>query len=84
MKVGGKRRLSIPSDLAYGDAGAGEDIPAGSRLQFICELVSVEEGVSGFLATFPGGLSNLALTGLLAASFIPYLLPDDVKPSFWQ
>lgn len=37
MRVGGKRRLSIPADLGYGDSGAG-DIPGGARLQFECEV----------------------------------------------
>lgn len=42
MKVGGTRRLVIPSDLAYGDAGAGDVIPPGATLVFEVELLDVQ------------------------------------------
>ncbi|MEV8451862.1 FKBP-type peptidyl-prolyl cis-trans isomerase [Streptomyces sp. NPDC052095] len=42
MKVGGRRRLTIPAHLAYGDRGAGGGlIGPGETLIFVCDLVSV-------------------------------------------
>ena len=42
MKVGGKRKLTIPSDLGYGDNGTGDVIPPGAKLIFEIELLEVE------------------------------------------
>lgn len=41
MPVGSIWRLWIPSDLAYGDRGAGGDIPGGATLQFDIELLEI-------------------------------------------
>ena len=41
MKVGGRRQLIIPPDLAYGDHGAGDAIAPDETLIFVCALVSV-------------------------------------------
>jgi peptidylprolyl isomerase len=41
MKVGGRRQLTIPPHLAYGDRSAGEVIKPGETLIFVCDLVSV-------------------------------------------
>jgi FKBP-type peptidyl-prolyl cis-trans isomerase FklB len=41
MKEGSHWRLWIPSHLAYGDRGAGSDIPGGATLIFEVELIQV-------------------------------------------
>ena len=41
MPVGSKWKVTIPSDLAYGDRGAGEMIQPGSTLIFIIELIAI-------------------------------------------
>lgn len=42
MSKGSKYRFYIPSDLAYGDQGAGGAIPGGSTIIFDVELVSIK------------------------------------------
>ncbi len=43
MKVGGKSKFVIPSELAYGDAGAPPKISGGATLIFEVELLAIEK-----------------------------------------
>lgn len=45
MKVGGVRELSIPSDLAYGETGSGENIPPNTPLKFVMMVIPTPEQI---------------------------------------
>ncbi|MBN4047395.1 FKBP-type peptidyl-prolyl cis-trans isomerase [Acidimicrobiaceae bacterium AH-315-P05] len=53
MQVGGRRELLIPSGLAYGDRGAGADIPPGQALIFVVDMIEV-------VSPFPEPFENSA------------------------
>ncbi|MDU7360846.1 MAG: FKBP-type peptidyl-prolyl cis-trans isomerase [Propionibacteriaceae bacterium] len=41
MKVGGRRRITIPPEMGYGSQGAGGVIGPNETLIFVCDLVAV-------------------------------------------
>ncbi len=45
MHIGDKLKAYIPSELGYGDRGAGSDIPGGAALVFDIELLSIKPGI---------------------------------------
>jgi peptidylprolyl isomerase len=40
LGLGGRRKLVIPLDMAYGNRGAGKVVKPGETLTFICDLVT--------------------------------------------
>jgi len=60
MKVGGKAKLTCPSDIAYGDRGAPPNIPGGAALVFeveLLEIVKTPEAPPG-MPGMPGGMGG--------------------------
>jgi hypothetical protein len=47
MKVGGKRKLTIPWRMAYGEAGSGDKIPPKAALKFDVELLEIVKAEAG-------------------------------------
>lgn len=46
MRIGGVRELTIPSDLAYGEQGSGELIPANTPLKFVVMAIAAPEEIA--------------------------------------
>jgi FKBP-type peptidyl-prolyl cis-trans isomerase len=53
MKAGGKRRLVIPRDIAYGEAGRPPEIPPKAGLKFDIELLEINPKTAGVAPPSP-------------------------------
>lgn len=72
MRVGGKRTLIIPSDLAYGTTGTPDGVvKPGDQLTFDVELISINGNMS---VTGALGISFLTALGIIAVNGIFLLI----------
>ncbi|WRX29389.1 FKBP-type peptidyl-prolyl cis-trans isomerase domain - like 10 [Theobroma cacao] len=59
MRVGGKRRLTVPPSMSYRNEGASENIPPDSWLVFDVELVKVRSSIEAYIS--PGFFPQLRI-----------------------
>lgn len=59
MKVGGKRKLTIPWPMAYGETGSGDKIPPKAALKFDIELLEIV-GVDASSTAKPAAATDAA------------------------
>lgn len=74
MKVGGRRQLDIPADLAYGSAGSGDAIPPDSAISFVVDMLAIVPAIDP--ADEPP-IANLANTKLLDEMVVEDLVEGD-------
>ena len=82
MKVGGKRKLTIPWQKAYGEKGSGDKIPPKAALQFDVELLEIEgSGDAGAKDAGPTAAAKDAGGPQLPAKFKAMAPPASPAPT---
>ena len=96
MREGGRRQLTIPPDMAYGERGAGQDIPPDSTLVFVVDLLSTTSPLEVVNAPEPvteleveviaeGGGPEVEAGALVQLVYTAMLQPTgEVFDSSWQ
>lgn len=74
MRAGDKWKLWLPSELGYGDSGAGGKIPGGAVLVFELELLEVKESSGGLLDMLPPGLADNPMLLVMIGGMVLYTL----------
>ena len=87
MRTGGQRRLVVPSDRI--PRTQLRNVPKdqeGESLIVELELVGIETGVGAIIPSLlpPGDRRQTIARAALALSFLPYLLPEDIKPAVFK
>ena len=85
MRIGGRRRLVVPP-TAVPESQKGRLPRENEPLRFDIELLGLETGPMSLVAQAlpPGNRRQTILRGILALSFVPYALPDGLKPGFYK
>ncbi len=87
MRVGGRRRLSVPAHMI--PESQVRNVPqdqAGEGLRIEVELVGIETGIKAMaISLLPPGNRRLVITrSLFLLSFLPYFLPEEIKPESYK
>jgi len=87
MRVGGRRRLSIPAHMI--PESQVRNVPqdqAGEGLRIEVELVGIETGIKAMaLSLLPPGNRRLVIARtVFLLSFLPYFLPEEIKPDGYK
>ena len=72
-----------PYAFKVGSTAGWDDGVLGMRVGGEREVV-VPPDIAGFAGTSGLGPGNLAALVIIALSFIPYFLPEEMRPSFWK
>ena len=87
MRVGGRRRLSIPAHMI--PESQVRNVPqdqADEGLRIEVELVGIETGIKAVaLSLLPPGNRRLVIARtVFLLSFLPYFLPEEIKPDGYK